>query len=296
MDKRVLLSGEEYQARLAGGEMEVPSETARRVLERRYLRRDDQGAICETPDGLFERVAHHAAGAEPGAEQTRAQDMFAGMMRRRNVTTNTIAPAGTLSILAGCSAGIEPLFAPAYHRRFLDGEEVDEVHPLFAKRLQGLGLLTDTLVGRAARAGHARVEGMPADLARLFVTAHQVPPRHHVAIGAAFQKHVDNSVSKTVNLSSDATVDDVAEVIGLAHALGCKGITVYRDASRTGQVLSTPPASTSGSPGPILTSQPPAASPGDCPVCGSALLSALLSVPPAAGRIHYCEGCAYSRL
>ncbi len=218
---------------------------------------------------------------------------------RRNATTNTIAPTGTLSILAGCSAGIEPLFAPAYHRRFLDGEEVDEVHPLFAERLDRLGLLSDELVRRVAEAGHARVEGVPSDLARLFVTAHEVDPRHHVAIQAAFQKYVDNSVSKTVNLPADATVEEVAEVIRLAHSLGCKGITVYRDQSRPGQVLSTAAApasasasgSASTSRGPVSTPQPPAAGPSDCPVCGAGLLT----VPPSAGRIHYCQDCAWSQ-
>lgn len=209
---------------------------------------------------------------------------------RRNATTNTIAPTGTLSILAGCSAGIEPLFAPAYHRRFLDGEEADEVHPLFTEHLAGLGLLTDGLVRRVAEAGHARVKGVPAEVARLFVTAHEVPPRHHVAIQAAFQEHVDNSVSKTVNLPADATVDDVAEVIRLAHTLGCKGITVYRDKSRPGQVFST--ASTPA-PG-----EAPSDPPDTCPLCGAELLTVPPAEPPAEppalGRIHYCDRCAWS--
>ncbi len=210
---------------------------------------------------------------------------------RRNATTNTIAPTGTLSILAGCSAGIEPLFAPAYHRRFLDGEEADEVHPLFAERLEELGLLTDSLVQRVAAAGHARVEGVPEELARLFVTAHEVSPHHHVAIGAAFQEHVDNSVSKTVNLPAGATVENVAEVIRLAHTLGCKGITVYRDASRPGQVLSTASTTTSSTATPPAPVHRPSAIPEDCPVCGATLLT----VPPTTGRIHYCERCAWSR-
>jgi ribonucleoside-diphosphate reductase alpha chain len=213
-----------------------------------------------------------------------------GEIPRRNATTNTIAPTGTLSILAGCSAGIEPLFAPAYHRRFLDGEEADEVHPLFAERLEKLGLLTDDLVRRVAEAGHARVKGIPADLAQLLVTAHEVSPHHHVAIQAAFQDHVDNSVSKTVNLPADATEQDVAEVIRLAHSLGCKGITVYRDASRPGQVLSTASAS---APGITPASVPcPSEAPEACSVCGAEPLT----VPPGEGRIHYCPDCAWSRL
>ncbi len=233
----------------------------------------------------------HGPGPGPGPGQPKE-------IPRRNATTNTIAPTGTLSILAGCSAGIEPLFAPAYHRRFLDGEEADEVHPLFAERLEEQGLLTDSLVQRVAAAGHARVEGVPKELARLFVTAHEVSPHHHVAIGAAFQEHVDNSVSKTVNLPAGATVEDVAEVIRLAHTLGCKGITVYRDQSRPGQVLSTTTtpsssSSSSSSSGPATVAPAPAARPPappkDCPNCGAELLT----VPPTAGRIHYCERCAW---
>jgi len=207
---------------------------------------------------------------------------------RRNATVNTIAPTGTLSILAGCSAGIEPLFAPAYHRRYLDGEEVDEVHPLFAARLSKLGLLTETLVRRVVAAGHARVDGVPAELAQLFVTAHEVSPAHHVAIQAAFQAHVDNSVSKTVNLPADATVEEVAEVIRLAHRLKCKGITVYRDTSREGQVLSTPPPPEA--PTPAGEGPPRPAPPDLCPLCGAVPLS----VPPNQSRLHYCARCAWS--
>ncbi len=203
-----------------------------------------------------------------------------GQRPRRNATTNTIAPTGTLSILAGCSAGIEPLFAPAYHRRFLDGEEADEIHPLFAAKLDGLGLLSDDLVRRVAAAGHARVDGVPDALARLFVTAHEVSPRHHVQIQAAFQNHVDNSVSKTVNLPAEARVQDVAEVIRLAHDLGCKGITVYRDASRRGQVLSTTTEA------PATSAEAPVPPPQSCPVCGA--------VPLTSGQLHYCAHCAWS--
>jgi ribonucleoside-diphosphate reductase alpha chain len=161
----------------------------------------------------------------------------AGAPPRRNATTNTIAPTGTLSILAGCSAGIEPLFAPAYERRFLDGRRQAEVHPLFARSLAERGLDDPALAERVAAAGRADVEGIPPELARLFVTAHQVPPPDHVRMQAAFQRHVDSSVSKTVNLPADTSPEQVAELMALAHALGCKGLTVYRDRSREKQVL-----------------------------------------------------------
>lgn len=161
-----------------------------------------------------------------------------GVPMRRNATTNTIAPTGSISILAGSSAGIEPLFAPAYRRRFLDGREATEVHPLFARALVERGVDDPAVIHRVASAGHARVDGVPAELAELFVTAHQVPPERHVQIQAAFQRHVDNAVSKTVNLPREATPGDVEEIFRLARRLGCKGVTVYRDGSRKGQVLS----------------------------------------------------------
>jgi len=253
-------------------------------IRRISLRSSEDLATTRGPFPAWDQSKSAAQGAPP----------------RRNATLNTIAPTGTLSILAGCSAGIEPLFAPAYHRRFLDGDQTDEVHPLFAARLAEAGLVTDDLVRRVAQAGHARVEGIPADLARLFVTAHEVPARHHVAIQAAFQAHVDNSVSKTVNLPTDATVDDVAEVIRLAHSLGCKGITVYRDESRPGQVLSTPSADAQSQEDPPTPSQtatpktPPPTPPDVCPVCAAPLLSVPMTTPPTASRLHYCGRCAWS--
>lgn len=202
-----------------------------------------------------------------------------GERPRRNATLTTIAPTGTLSILAGCSAGIEPIFAPAYRRRFLDGQTADELHPLFAEHLKARGLHTDEVIRQVAEAGSARVGAIPDELRRLFVTAHEIPARRHVEIQAAFQQHVDNSVSKTVNLPADATVERVEEVIRLAHRLGCKGITVYRDASRSGQVLST-----GASPKPFPTATP--RSNEICPACGAALARA--------GPFWFCGRCAWS--
>ncbi len=173
---------------------------------------------------------------------------------RRNATTNTVAPTGTISILAGCSPGIEPIFAPVLRRRMLDGQQAVEVHPLLAKELERLarkpGLDPKELLGRMAEAGHARVEGVPEELARLFVTAHQVKPSHHVKVQAAFHRHTDNSVSKTVNLPASSSPEDVEEIFCLAHELGCKGITVYRDASREDQVLSRATQQAPGGAGP----------------------------------------------
>src|SRR5512137_568278 len=138
---------------------------------------------------------------------------------RRNATVTTIAPTGTLSVIAGCSSGIEPLFAVAYVRHALDGVELREEHPLLAGRLTGPGREAALAAVRAA--GRARgVPGVPAEVERLFVTAHDVSPEAHVRMQAAFQRHVDNGVSKTINLPAGAPVEAVERAFRLAHELG----------------------------------------------------------------------------
>lgn len=156
----------------------------------------------------------------------------------RNATTTTIAPTGTISILAGCSSGIEPLFAVAYERRVLDGESLLEVHPLLRRVAARYGVDDDGLARLVAERGClADVEGVPAEMARLFASAHEVSPEWHVRMQAAFQQHTDNAVSKTVNLPPEASVEDVEALYLLAYRLGCKGVTIYRYGSRPRQVL-----------------------------------------------------------
>lgn len=159
--------------------------------------------------------------------------------RLRNATVNTIAPTGTISIIAGCSSGIEPLFAVSFVRNVLSGTRLFESHPLFERIARQRRFFSRELLAEVARSPSlARVRGIPADVKRLFATAFDVTPRQHLEIQAAFQKHTDNAVSKTINLPADATVEDVREVYLLAHRLKCKGITVYRYGSKAGQVLS----------------------------------------------------------
>lgn len=159
--------------------------------------------------------------------------------KMRNATVTTIAPTGTLSIIAGCSSGIEPLFAVCYVRNVLDGAELVEVNPLFQKALAERGLADENLMKEIAGRGTVKgLDAVPADLQRLFVTAHDIAPVWHIKMQAAFQKYTDNAVSKTVNFPHCATTEDVAEVYKLAYRLGCKGVTVYRDGSREEQVLS----------------------------------------------------------
>jgi ribonucleoside-diphosphate reductase alpha chain len=157
----------------------------------------------------------------------------------RNATTTTIAPTGTLSIIAECSSGIEPLFALSFVRRVMDNDELLEVNPYFEKVAKKRGFYSRELMDIIARKGSIHdIEEIPRDVREVFVTAHDVTPEWHVRMQAAFQKCTDNAVSKTVNLPRDSTVDDVLKVYNLAYELGCKGVTIYRDGSKENQVLS----------------------------------------------------------
>jgi ribonucleoside-diphosphate reductase alpha chain len=162
-----------------------------------------------------------------------------GKRKRRNATVNTIAPTGTISIIAGCSSGIEPLFAVSFVRNVLSGTRLFETNPLFEKIARDRGFHSRELLAEVARhPSLAKIRGVPEDVKRLFVTAFDVPPRQHLLIQAAFQKYTDNAVSKTINLPAEATVEDVREVYLEAHRLRCKGITIYRYGSKSDQVLS----------------------------------------------------------
>ncbi len=188
---------------------------------------------------------------------------------RRNATVTTLAPTGTLSVVAGCSSGIEPLFALTYVRHALGGAELPEEHPLLAERLRLAGAAA--ALGSIRAVGRARgVAGVPEAVQRVFATAHDVAPEDHVRMQAAFQRHVDNGVSKTVNLPRAAPVEAVERAFRLAHELGCKGITVYRDGSREGQVL------TSGA----------ARNDDACPTCGASMVRS--------GGCLTCRACGYS--
>lgn len=158
----------------------------------------------------------------------------------RHATVTTIAPTGTISIIAGCSSGVEPLFSVAFKRRILDGDELTEVHPLFLEMALEGGFHSRELMDKIAETGHVQtMTEINSDVRSVFITAHDVIPEWHVRMQAAFQRFTHNAVSKTINFPKSATRENVREAYELAYSLGCKGITVYRDGSRDAQVLST---------------------------------------------------------
>ena len=163
-----------------------------------------------------------------------------GAIRLRNATTTTIAPTGSISIIANCSGGVEPLFAICYWRNVLDGEKLVEVNSHFKEIARREGFYSDKLMEKVAEHGTVNdIPEIPEHIRRLFVTAHDISPEWHIRMQAAFQKYTDNAVSKTVNFPHQATKKEVEKVYWLAYQTGCKGVTVYRDGSRSGQVLST---------------------------------------------------------
>jgi len=205
---------------------------------------DEAVQIAEKLMGFIQKEARNAS-----AELAKVRGPFpnfkgsiydiSGVPPLRNATVTTIAPTGTLSIIAGCSSGIEPLFAIVFVRNVMDNTELLEVHPIFEKVVKERGIYSIELMRKIARTGSvANLEEVPEDMRRIFVTAHNITPEWHIRIQAAFQKYTDNAVSKTINFPNSATPEDVEKVYWLAYKLGCKGVTVYRDGSRENQVLS----------------------------------------------------------
>jgi ribonucleoside-diphosphate reductase alpha chain len=187
-------------------------------------------------------------GREASADLARARGVFPNYkgsqlesqgQQVRNATVTTIAPTGTLSILADCSPGIEPLYAVSFVRTVMEDVRLSSLHPSFVRRARSAGIYSARLAEKIARSESIQqLTEIPADLRRLFVTAHDISPEHHVRVQAAFQKYSDSGVSKTINLPSNASKDDVASAFLLAYRLGCKGITVFRTGSREHQVMS----------------------------------------------------------
>ncbi len=178
---------------------------------------------------------------ERGSFPAFGDSIYAGKRKSlRNATLTTIAPTGTISIIAGTSSGIEPLFAICYQRNVLDNDKLIEVNPVFEKVAKERGFYSPELMAEIAEKGSIQdIESIPDDVRRVFVTALDVDPVWHVMMQAVFQRHTHNAVSKTCNLRNEATKEDVYNIYMLAYREGCKGITVYRDGSRESQVLTT---------------------------------------------------------
>ncbi len=182
------------------------------------------------------------------AELARERDLFPHFkgsrlesegQRLRNATVTTVAPTGTLSIIADCSPGIEPLYGVSFVRTVMEDVRLVTIHPEFIRRARAAGIYSKRFHARVA--SNESIQGLseiPWGLRRLFVTAHDVSPEHHVRMQATFQKYSDSGVSKTINLPRTATKSDVASALLLAYRLGCKGLTVFRTGSREKQVLS----------------------------------------------------------
>ncbi len=190
---------------------------------------------------MVQTVGHEASAvlAETrGAFPLFGESIFKDGKPLRNATVTTIAPTGTLSIIAGVSSGIEPEFAYAYYRNVMDNTKLIETNEILKQRLTAEGTKYDEIMDTVIQHGTLqKVKEIPKHIKRVFVCAHDVSPVWHVKMQAAFQKYTDNAVSKTVNFPGSATKEDVAQVYRLAYSLDCKGIAIYRDGSRNEQVL-----------------------------------------------------------
>jgi ribonucleoside-diphosphate reductase alpha chain len=215
-----------------------------------------------------------------------------GYQSMRNSTTTTIAPTGTISIIANSSSGIEPIFALVFVRRNVLGGETEliEVNPVFEKYAKEKGFYSEELMKLVSNTGSINhVERIPSEAKRIFVTSHDIQPDWHVRMQAAFQKHTDNAVSKTINLPADAGIEEVDKAYRLAYKTKCKGITIYRDQSKIIQVLHLGKDSKDEETKPEMRVEDEILreSGETCPMCGAKLYSA--------EGCQTCISCGYSK-
>ncbi len=228
--------------------------------------------------------ASEALARERGPFPAFSESRFAeaGLRPRRNATLNTVAPTGSISILAGCSSGIEPIFALALERRILEGRVFREVHPLLEPMARAFGVPWDRVAAVVRSRGTLQeAEDLPTEFRDLFRTALEIPWEQHLGIQAAFQRHVDNSVSKTVNLPNATRPEEVFAIFLRAFQLRLKGVTVFRDGCREEQVL----AAGWGNRPKTVEARDGKGLAGACPICSARLRWA--------GSIRYCEECAW---
>ena len=210
----------------------------RRVME--FVNEESRNASARLAEtrGVFPAWEESIWGPDGEAATRDDGERIRPMRTLRNCNLTTVAPTGTISIFAGCSGGIEPLFAVAFMRNQA-GVMMPDVNPDFVRMAKEGGWHSDELMERIAEEGHIHFEEVPEDVQPIFRTAHDITPEWHVRMQAAFQEHTDSAISKTTNFPGEASEEDVREIYELAFSLGCKGVTVYRDGSREGQVLST---------------------------------------------------------
>ena len=206
--------------------------------------------------------------------------------KMRNACTTTVAPTGTISIIANCSGGVEPLFSLAFFRNVLNGQKLVEVNPIFKKEAQQRGFYSDEMMDRLASEGSlAHIKDIPEEVRKTFVCAHDITPEWHVRMQAAFQKHCDSSISKTTNFPHQAKAEDVRKIYDMAYELRCKGITVYRDGCRKGQPMALKKAEKKEAPAPAAAPVQP--KPMGKPAKTAAILSAVrIRQRTAFGHMH----------
>ncbi len=244
--------------------MRIRYDSGRGIEFARYVAR----TLTEEAFAASEELAHQR-GAFPNWTGSRWDVEFHRPMRNAAVTT--IAPTGTLSILAGCSGGIEPVFSLAFYRHILEGKEMIEVNEPFKQYAQQKGFWSDEVPRKLASGKHLReIPGVDDETLDIFVTAHDIDPDGGIRMQAAFQEYIDGAISKTINLPSDATVEQVEGVYNLAYDLRCKGVTVYRDGSRDAQPMTTHPTTACPHCGSTLDPETGCAR---CPGCGTPLCS-----------------------
>ena len=202
----------------------------------------DAVMLAEKVMSFIEEKSHKASeeiALKRGAFPNFKQSIYKDGNPIRNATTTTIAPTGTIGLIANASGGVEPMFALVYKRaNCLDKAEMFIINPYFEKAIKDAGIYSEELMTKIAQEGTIQhIKEIPEKIKRVFVTAHDILPEDHIRMQAAFQKYVDNAVSKTVNFTHNATKEDVSKAYMLSYKLGCKGVTVYRDGSREDQVL-----------------------------------------------------------
>ena len=210
--------------------LEMPYGSEKAVAFARKLMRFISKKARNASEALAKR-----RGSFPEFKKSRLRKRYT---RMRNATVTTIAPTGTISLIAGCSSGIEPLFAISFIRKVLGGARLIETNPHFIEKAKEMGFYSEELINSIAETGTIKSADVPESVKRVFVVSHDLSPEWHVRVQAGFQEFTDNAVSKTVNLPKNASVDAVSSSFFLAYGSGCKGVTVYRYGSKEGQVLS----------------------------------------------------------